>query len=117
MPSLPPGAGRRAWGRGAASTLSSLSGGSPETAASRDAIVSSDAATARGHQPLARAFVRWGERLTAAAYFGFGTCLLYLVLFDQGQVSNVVLGSLLGHQNVLHEFFHDGRHLANAPCH
>jgi Probable cobalt transporter subunit (CbtB) len=86
MPPLPPGAGGRAWGRGAAPTLPSSS-------------------------------VRWGEGLTAAVYLGFGTFLLYLVLFDQGQVSDVVLGSVLGHQNVLHEFFHDGRHLANAPCH
>jgi hypothetical protein len=64
-----------------------------------------------------RGLARWGQGLTAAAYAGFGTFVLYLVLFDQGQVSDVVLGSLFGHQNVLHEFFHDGRHLANAPCH
>ena len=82
----------------------------------RDATSSALAAAWRP-SPVQRGIVRWAEGLTAAAYFGFGTFLLYLVLFDQGQVSDVVLGSVLGHQNVLHEFFHDGRHLANAPCH
>jgi hypothetical protein len=115
MPPLPPGAGERAWGRGAAPTLPSSPCGSPEPAGPRDATLSPQSATA--WDPVGRALLRWGEGLTAAVYFGFGAFLLYLVLFDQGQVADVVLGSVLGHQNVLHEFFHDGRHLANAPCH
>jgi len=57
------------------------------------------------------------ERALAFAYLSIGVVLVYLVLFDQGSVSDVVLGPLLGHHNVLHELFHDGRHLANAPCH
>ena len=57
------------------------------------------------------------ERALAVAYLSIGVVLVYLVLFDQGSVSDVVLGPLLGHHNVLHELFHDGRHLANAPCH
>ena len=112
MPSLPPGAGGRVWGRGPAPTLPSASSGVSERP---DA--SSGLAAAWRPNPVQRGIVRWAEGLTAAAYFGLGTFLLYLVLFDQGQVSDVVLGSVLGHQNVLHEFFHDGRHLANAPCH
>jgi hypothetical protein len=46
-----------------------------------------------------------------------GATLLYLVLFDQGAVLTVVFGVTTGRGNLLHEFFHDGRHLWNAPCH
>jgi Probable cobalt transporter subunit (CbtB) len=60
---------------------------------------------------------RESERAVAMAYLGVGAVLVYLVLFDQGQASDIVLGPLFGQHNVLHELFHDGRHLANAPCH
>jgi hypothetical protein len=116
MPSLPPGAGGRVWGRGPAPTLPSVPSGSLDPQGGWDAA-STEPAVAWRPNRVQRAIARWRDELTAAAYFGFGTFLLYLVLFDQGQLSNVVLGSVLGHQNVLHEFFHDGRHLANAPCH
>ena len=116
MPSLPPGAGGRGWGRAPAPTLPSASSGSLDPPGARDAAASEPAVAWRPNR-VRPVIARWGDGLTAAAYFGFGTFLLYLVLFDQGQVSDVVLGSVLGHQNVLHEFFHDGRHLANAPCH
>ena len=46
-----------------------------------------------------------------------GAFLIYLVLFDQGAALSVVLGTSMGRGNLLHEFFHDGRHLWNAPCH
>jgi putative cobalt transporter subunit CbtB len=35
--------------------------------------------------------------------------VLWLVVFDQGQVSRA--------GNLLHELMHDGRHLFGAPCH
>ena len=38
---------------------------------------------------------------------------LWLVTFDNGQLSSVLArGDLF-----LHEFFHDGRHLLGVPCH
>jgi Probable cobalt transporter subunit (CbtB) len=38
---------------------------------------------------------------------------LWLVTFDNGQLSTVLArGDLF-----LHEFFHDGRHLIGVPCH
>jgi len=44
-----------------------------------------------------------------------GLLLGYLVLFDQGALLALVGGG--SKLNYLHEFFHDGRHLANVPCH
>jgi hypothetical protein len=44
--------------------------------------------------------------LTATALMLLG---LYLVLFDQGAVSQT--------GNYLHELMHDGRHLLGVPCH
>jgi hypothetical protein len=43
--------------------------------------------------------------------------IVYLVLFDQGAAAAVLFGSTAGNENVLHEHFHDGRHLLGAPCH
>ena len=57
------------------------------------------------------------ERLTAAAYLLAGAVLVYLVMFDQGQLLTLLLGSNIAQHNLLHEFFHDGRHLGNVPCH
>jgi hypothetical protein len=67
--------------------------------------------------PLTRVVARRSDRVVALAYLAVGGFLIYLVLFDQGQVSDIVLGPLFGQHNLLHELFHDGRHLANAPCH
>jgi hypothetical protein len=57
------------------------------------------------------------ERMLGAALLVVGAALLYLVLFDQGQVLDVLFGDGVARLNYLHEFFHDGRHLANVPCH
>jgi hypothetical protein len=57
------------------------------------------------------------ERVTAAAYLAVGALVLYLAMFDQGQVLELLLGSNIAQHNVLHELFHDGRHLNNVPCH
>jgi cobalt transporter subunit CbtB len=46
---------------------------------------------------------RTQARIAAAVFILIGAALLYLVLFDQTMV--------------IHEFFHDGRHLWNAACH
>lgn len=46
-----------------------------------------------------------------------GALLFYLVLFDQGAAVTALAGATTGRENLLHEFFHDGRHLWNAPCH
>jgi Probable cobalt transporter subunit (CbtB) len=57
------------------------------------------------------------ERLTATAYLLVGALVIYLVMFDQGQLLTLLLGSNAVQHNLLHEFFHDGRHLGNVPCH
>lgn len=44
-----------------------------------------------------------------------GAAILYLVLFDQGAAAGLV-ATAGAHQNLFHEFFHDGRHLASVPC-
>jgi Probable cobalt transporter subunit (CbtB) len=62
------------------------------------------------------AFVR-DERVVGCSYVLVGIALVYLVLFDQGGLLGVAIGSAIGHEDALHELFHDGRHLANAPCH
>lgn len=73
--------------------------------------------TVTARRPIASAVAGRSDQLAVAFYLAIGVLLLYLVLFDQGQVSDAVVGPLLGQHNLLHEFFHDGRHLANAPCH
>jgi hypothetical protein len=61
--------------------------------------------------------VRVPERVLASLFLLVGAFLVYLVLFDQGAAAAVVFGAAAGRENLLHEFFHDGRHLWNAPCH
>jgi len=55
------------------------------------------------------------DRVLATAYTLAGAAILYLVLFDQGTLAALVATSA-AHQNLFHEFFHDGRHLASVPC-
>jgi hypothetical protein len=43
--------------------------------------------------------------------------LLYAVGFDQGTLASPVTSALSDKGGVLHEFFHDGRHLLGIPCH
>lgn len=57
------------------------------------------------------------DRALASLYLVLGGLLVYLVLLDQGAAVTAIFGATDGHGNYLHELFHDGRHLANAPCH
>jgi hypothetical protein len=57
------------------------------------------------------------ERVLGAVFVLVGAVLVYLVLFDQGAVVTLLFGSGSSRTNVLHEFFHDGRHFWNAACH
>ncbi len=59
---------------------------------------------------------RIADLALAAGYLLSGAAILYLVLFDQGTAAALV-STTAAHQNLFHEFFHDGRHLASAPCH
>jgi hypothetical protein len=65
----------------------------------------------------ARVGARALDRVLASLCLVLGGLLVYLVLFDQGAAVSAVLGAADGHRSYLHELFHDGRHLANAPCH
>jgi hypothetical protein len=57
------------------------------------------------------------ERALGSVFLAIGAMLVYLVLFDQGAAAAVLFGSAAGNENILHELFHDGRHLRDAPCH
>jgi hypothetical protein len=47
------------------------------------------------------------------ALLAVGTLALWLVTFDNGQLT-----TWLAHHNLFfHEFFHDGRHVIGVPCH
>jgi len=43
--------------------------------------------------------------------------LLYVVAFDQGALGTLATSWLADSGGVLHEFFHDARHLLGVPCH
>ena len=60
---------------------------------------------------------RVSDRVLGGLFLVTGAFLVYLVLFDQGAAAAVILGGTAGRENLLHEFFHDGRHFWNAPCH
>jgi hypothetical protein len=60
---------------------------------------------------------RVSDRVIGALFLLIGGLLVYAALFDQGAVAAVIFGAAAGRENLLHEFFHDGRHLWNAPCH
>ena len=63
------------------------------------------------------ALTRVSDRMLGSVFLLTGAVLAYLVLFDQGTAVALVLGTATGRGNLLHEFFHDGRHFWNAPCH
>jgi len=65
------------------------------------------------HEPVAGRALR-DPALAALLLF---IVLAYLVAFDQGQVASLVSDRLMESGGVLHEFFHDGRHLLGVPCH
>ena len=41
----------------------------------------------------------------------------YLVAFDQGAVGGALTSAMTDSGGVLHELFHDARHLLGVPCH
>lgn len=43
--------------------------------------------------------------------------LTYLVAFDQGGLGSMISDRLLASGGVLHELFHDARHVLGVPCH
>jgi len=51
--------------------------------------------------------LRWGFLLLILA-----VGVLWLVTFEGGAVSEAI-----GRASILHEVFHDGRHLIGVPCH
>lgn len=51
--------------------------------------------------------LRWGFLLLILA-----VGVLWLVTFEGGAVSEAI-----GRSGILHEVFHDGRHLIGVPCH
>jgi hypothetical protein len=60
---------------------------------------------------------RVDDRVLGAFFMMTGAFLVYLVMFSQSDLLAALVGAGAAHQNYLHEFFHDGRHLFNAPCH
>jgi hypothetical protein len=47
----------------------------------------------------------------------FALLIVYAVAFDQGALASLVTHAMAGKGGVLHEFFHDARHLLGTPCH
>lgn len=43
--------------------------------------------------------------------------VLYAIAFDQGALTAPVTSAMSDQGGVLHEFFHDARHLLGVPCH
>lgn len=43
--------------------------------------------------------------------------VLYAIWFDQGALASLATHALSDKGGVLHEFFHDARHLLGVPCH
>ena len=61
--------------------------------------------------------LRANERLVGGMALAVGAILFYLVMRDQGQISDLLLGSGVTSASYFHELFHDGRHLGGVPCH
>jgi hypothetical protein len=57
------------------------------------------------------------ERTVPGLMIAAGMALLFLLAFDQGQVFSTLLGETAYEKNLIHEFFHDGRHLFGFACH
>ena len=55
--------------------------------------------------------------LPALAALVLALLVFYSVGFDQGALASPVTHALADKGGVLHEFFHDGRHLLGIPCH
>lgn len=55
--------------------------------------------------------------LPALAVAAVATFVLGAVAFDQGALAGAVTDALRDRGGVLHELFHDGRHMLGVPCH
>lgn len=55
--------------------------------------------------------------LPALAVIAFAFTVLYAVVFDQGALASIVTDVARDSGGLLHEMFHDGRHLLGIPCH
>lgn len=49
--------------------------------------------------------------------FVFAIFVLYAIGFDQGALAAPVTDAMRASGGVLHELFHDARHLLGIPCH
>lgn len=78
--------------------------GAGEEAGSAVAVVDAAAAS-----PGVATLPTWVLGAVAA----FALALMWLVSFDNGQITGVLDSS----GSYFHELFHDGRHLFGAPCH
>lgn len=60
-----------------------------------------------------------GQRLVAPALGAliFALFVLYAVAFDQGALISPLTDAMREQGGVLHEVFHDARHLLGVPCH
>lgn len=47
----------------------------------------------------------------------FLALVLSVVAFDQGAIGTLITDDMASSGGVLHEFFHDARHLLGVPCH
>jgi hypothetical protein len=53
----------------------------------------------------------------AVGALAFALALVYAVGFDQGALATALTDALRDSGGVLHEVFHDARHLLGVPCH
>ena len=51
------------------------------------------------------------------AVAAFASLMMGAVAFDQGALAGVVTNAMSDNGGVLHELFHDARHLLGVPCH
>ncbi len=51
------------------------------------------------------------------AILGLALVGLFLIGLDQGQALSTIMGQAAYEQNLLHELFHDVRHVAGFICH
>lgn len=57
------------------------------------------------------------ERWVLSGMILLGLFGLYVVGLDQGFLLSLIQGARAFDMNLLHEFFHDARHVASFPCH
>jgi hypothetical protein len=69
---------------------------------------------------MPHAVAPFGARQLSLPTFGallLLVAVLDIVAFDQGWLASLGTHRLLASGGVLHEFFHDARHLLGVPCH